>query len=166
MLNESQLPALKAAILTDADPAVIAALAIRNDNEIARLYNLPSTYYVWKDKLLLSDLTNNGFAWVEVDNLTVGKARIWEWMFDNDERSINPSKPNVRAGIAECWSGTTARNAVQAAILGHCKRLATKAERVYAANGDGTGALATPGYLGSLSGQIDVNDVSMALNLP
>ena len=166
MLLESQLPALKAAILADLDEAIIAARAIRNDNEITRLYNLPSTYWVWKGKLLLSELTNNGFAWVEVDNLTVGKARIWEWMFDNEDRSINPSKADVRAGIVECWSGTGARVIVQNAILGHCKRLATKAEKVYATNGDGTGAQATPGYLGAVIGMIDVNDVSNALNLP
>ena len=63
----------------------------------------------------------NGFDWVEVDNLTVGKARIWEWLFDNATTTINPSKANVRAGIAECWKGTAAKLAVQAAVLAHCK---------------------------------------------
>ena len=165
-LDDSHLPALKAAILADTDPAVVEARAIRNDVEVARLYNLPSTYWVWKNLLYLSDLTNNGFAWVEVDNLSVGKARIWEWMFDNADRSINPSKPNVRAGIIECWSGTANRVIVQGVIIGHCKRLATKAERIYATNGDGTGAQATPGYLGALAGEVSINEVSRALNLP
>lgn len=160
-MTDAQIAALRTALLADTDPNVQAAVTARNDTEVARLYNLPSTFIVWRTVVLQDEITQNGFAWVEVDNLSVGKARIWEWLFLNQTRSINPSRPNVRAGIAECWSGNAARLAVQAVVLGHCKRPATFAERVFAS---GTGTNATPGDLGSFVGSITINDVGQALN--
>lgn len=160
-MNNIQLTQLRAAILADTTPSVQAALAIRNDNEIARLYNLESTFIVWRTSVSQDEIQLNGFDWVLVDNLSVGKARIWEWLFNNQARSLNPSKANVRAGIQECWKGTAAMLAVQAVVLGHCKRPATVAERVFTT---GTGTDATPGDLGSFEGSLSVNDVSTALN--
>ena len=102
----------------------------------------------------------NGFDWVRVDNLSVGKARIWEWLFDNAQAAISPSKDNVRAGIAECWRGTAADLAVQAAVLTHCRRACTRGERYFAS---GTGTEATPGKLGIFEGLLSAQDISDAL---
>ena len=101
----------------------------------------PSNFIVWKTFVSQDEIMMNGFDWVQVDNLSVGKARIWEWLFNNQTRSMNPSKLNVRAGIAECWKGTAAMLAVQAVVLGHCKRPATVVEKLFAT---GTGTDASP----------------------
>jgi hypothetical protein len=103
----------------------------------------------------------NGFDWVRVDNLSVGKARIWEWLFDNQSATFNPSKANVRAGIDECWKGTAADLAVRAAIYVHCKRPATRAEELYAV---GSGTDASPSLM-AFEGQVTDYDVSAALAL-
>lgn len=98
-------------------------------------------FVVWRTRVSKDEIMQNGFDWAEVDNLTVGKARIWEWLFDNGASAINPAKANVRAGIAECWKGTAAKLAVQDAVFGHCKRNANVLEKLFAT---GTGSTASP----------------------
>ena len=88
---------------------------------------------------------------MRVDNLSVGKARIWEWMFGSEDNSINPSKLNIRAGIAEVWKGTVADLVVQATVLNHCKRPATRIEALYATGSGTTGAPATLVFTEQLS---------------
>lgn len=95
------------------------------------------TFYAWRSSVTQDEIMQNGFNWVRVDNLSVGKARIWEWLFDNQTATINPSKANVRAGIAECWKGTAADLAVRLSVLQHCQRPVSRFERVFAT---GTGA--------------------------
>lgn len=160
MLTDAQKQALAAAIRASTDPAVVAALAIRDDVTLVTWCNAPSAFIVWKSRVTQDEIMQNGFDWVRVDNLSVGKARIWEWLFDNAQSSINPSKPNVRAGIDECWKGTAADLAVRAAVYVHCKRPATNAEAVFAT---GTGTDATPGDL-VLDGNVGATEMSQALN--
>lgn len=95
------------------------------------------TFYAWRSSVAQDEIMQNGFDWVRVDNLSVGKARIWEWLFDNSTASINPSKSNVRAGISECWKGTAADLAVRLSVLQHCQRPVSRFERVFA-TGTGT----------------------------
>ena len=163
----SELRALRTALLADTDPEVVASLASRNDSETARLYNKPTNpaFYVWKDTVPQDEIMQNGFDWVRVDNLSAGKARIWEWLFNNATRSINPKKNNVRAGIAECWKGTAADNDVRLVVFGHCQKVATKAEKVFASGTgtavvlDGTGPGTTTWH-----GEVTSNDIAEALN--
>lgn len=157
-LTPEQQAILKADIL--ADP-VLAAYPMNSDGafDIAKKYEeIIPAFIVWKTSVQQDEITQNGFTWTEVDNLTVGKARIWEWMFGNISRSFNPSKPNVRAGIVECWSGTAGKNAVQAAVLVHCKRSANRAEKLFAT---GTGTDATPATMG-FEGRLSYQDVEAA----
>lgn len=167
-MDNAQLATLLAAVNADQDPAIIAAHAARNDTELARLLNLPKTptFYIWRSLVPQDEIMLNGFSWTEVDNLTVGKARIWEWLFDNERRAINATKPNVIAGIVECWSGTAGKLAVRAAVLGHCQRAATVAER-YFSTGAGTAADASgvgPG-VASFEGTVTINDIGSMHNL-
>lgn len=155
-MTPEQLTTLRTAVL--ADPALSAVG--RNDTELARLLNLPTTFVCWRTLVPQDEIMQNGFDWVRVDNLSIGKARIWDWLFDNAQRAINPSKPNVRAGIVECWKGTAADLAIQAAVLTHCKRAATRAESILAT---GTGTDATPGAFG-FEGQISINDIGAMWN--
>lgn len=96
-------------------------------------------FTVWRTEVSTEEVMQNGFDWVRVDNLSVGKARIWEWL--HQFGYIDPSKVNVRAGIDETWKGTQADLDVRAAVYVHCKRVATVAEKMYAV---GTGSNAAP----------------------
>jgi hypothetical protein len=118
-------------------------------------------FIVWRTMTSQDEIMLNGFDWVRVDNLSVGKARIWEWLFSNDARAINPSKVNVRAGIDEAWKGTSADLAVRAAVYAHCKRAATIAEKVLAT---GQGTTENPATMG-FEGQLSYADVQAARSL-
>lgn len=154
MFTQAQLQAIKAAI--DADP-VLSAYPNTPDGAfaIAAALNLPANpeFIVWRTSVSQDEIMQNGFAWVEVDSLSAGKARIWEWMFDNASASINPSKVNVRDGIIEIWKGTAGKLAVQAAVFAHCKRPATRLEKLLATGTGTTESPATMGYEGDINYQ-------------
>lgn len=158
LISPSQIATLKAACLADTvacKPLHDAA----NDEALAAYFNADtSTFIVWKTGVTKEDLTqNDAFDWTRVDNLSVGKARIWDLMFDNSARAINPSKANVRAGIAAAWVGTAADLAVRSAVLARCQRSATRAEKILAT---GTGTAAAPAVL-SFEGSISVGEASL-----
>lgn len=160
-MNDAQQQTLAAAIRASSDPAVVAALAIRDDMTLTNWCNSASTFVVWKTRAAQDELMQlSGFDWVQIDNLTTGQARIWEWLFANNERAINPSKAQIRAGIGECWKGTAGKVAVGTAVLAGCKRFATMVEKLFAT---GTGTDATPGAL-TFDGSVGLTEVSIALN--
>lgn len=154
-MTPEQLSTLKAFVLASQDANITSAASSRNDTELARLLNLPSTKVIWRSSVSQDEIMQNGFDWVRVDNLSIGKARIWDWLFANSNRAINPTKANVRAGIAECWKGTAADLAVQATVFVHCKRFASVVEGVFAT---GTGTDATPAVT-SFEGSIGVGEI-------
>ena len=145
-LTDAQLATLAADI--NANSAEFGSIPHNSDGafEIAAAYNTDANpaFVVWKTSVSIDEIMNNGFVWTAVDGLTNGKARIWEWMFGGEDKSINPSKPNIRAGIAEVWKGTAADLAVQATVLGHCKRPATRIEALFAT---GLGTVGSPSTL-------------------
>jgi len=148
----------KAVILADiqASPDALAAYQLGDTATLAIIYNAKAApdFVVWRTSVTQDEIMMNGFDWVQVDNLTVGKARIWEWLFDNSQTTINPSKVNVRAGIDEAWKGTAAMLAVRASIYTHIKRFATKLEKLFAT---GLGTDANPATM-TFEGEISPND--------
>jgi hypothetical protein len=74
--------------------------------------------------------------------------------------SINPSKANIRAGIAATWVGNAQLLAVQAAVLAGCKRKATRTERLLAT---GTGSDGSPGLL-TYEGGLSLGEVAGMFN--
>lgn len=106
---------------------------------IAEAYNKPAqpSFTVWRVAVNVDEIMTNGFVWTAVDTLTVGKARIWEWM--SKLGSINPSKPNIRQGLADAFGANTP---MANGILPHLKEFATRAERLFAT---GTGTDNQPG---------------------
>jgi hypothetical protein len=160
-LTTAQKTTLKADIL--AQPDALAIWEIGDTAALAALYNVSASpaWTVWKTSVKLEEIMTNGFDWVRVDNLSIGKARIWEWLFKNTTATINPSKLNVRAGIDETWKGTQADLDVRAAVYVHCKRLATRAERLFTT---GTGSNADPGLL-VFEGQVTPSDIASLVNL-
>lgn len=160
MLTAAQYTALAAYIAAD---ATLMAFPHTADGayEIAQILNSPAspTFTVWRTNVTQDEIMQNGFDWVQVDNLSVGKARIWEWMFNNQSRVMNPSKANVRLGIDECWKGTAAMLAVRDAIYVHCKRSASVAEKLFAT---GTGSSASPANL-VYEGKLIYQDITQAM---
>lgn len=133
-----------------------------NDQEAADALNAIASpaFTVWKSSVTQDEIMQNGFDWTEVDNLSVGKARIWQWMFDNANRATNPSKSNVRAGISATWKGSAPALAVQEAVFVHCKRSATVAEKLLAT---GTGSTESPATMGA-EGDVTAQNVIDAYN--
>jgi hypothetical protein len=163
MLTTEQKATLKAAII--AIPELAAFYEAGNGNPIAAYFNGPAapTVVVWKETLSRSDATAFGFDWDAVESLTVGQARIWDWLFDNNERSMSPADPGVRDGISKCWKGNAAKLAVQTFVLGLCKRNATRYEALFAT---GAGTEASPATFGSdKDGAFIAGDMSPAAAL-
>ena len=161
MLTAEQKAIVKADIL--ADPS-LSAQPNNSDGAfaIAAAYNTVASpqWVIWRSQVLQDEIMQNGFDWTRVDNLGVGSARVWEWMFSNSERSFNPSRPNVRAGIEAVWKGTSADLAVRAAVYVHCKRDATRIEKLLST---GTGSTATPATMG-FEGPVSYADIETARN--
>ena len=100
---------------------------------------------------------NPSFDWTRVDNLSVGKARIWDQMFSVG--NINAANANIRAGIDATWVGTAADLAVRVAVYAQCKRFASKFEKLYAT---GTGSDASPAVM-TVEGSVDSSTIGEAL---
>lgn len=143
-LTSAQNAALKAYI--DATPELSA---IPNDTDgayaVAALMNIEANpaWVVWRTTVTRREILQNGFDWTRLDNLSVGKARIWSDIFVDG--TINPSKANVRTGIEAVWVGTAADLAVRAAVYGHCKKNATVAQKLFST---GTGTTNDPATMG------------------
>ena len=150
-MDETQRILLAADIRASTDADVIAALAIRNDTELANLYNLDSTLEVWREAVQPEEY-REAMDWTEVDNLPAGKARIWEWITENMMRSFDATKANIRAGLNEAWNGTTETN-----LIALSKEFCSVAEKIYA---DTTASPATRDFVGNVT----ANDVGLALN--
>lgn len=159
-MTPAQTATLKAALL--ADPALAQYITDYRDDLIRDYYNEPASpaYIVWRTAVTQDEIMLNGFDWARVDNLSAGKARVWVWMFDNQAKSFNPSKANVRAGIDQTWVGTAPDLAVRAAVYVHCKRACNRVERLFAT---GTGSDAVPGLM-AFEGEITTSDVSAMLS--
>lgn len=153
-------PALLAILKADilADPAFVGLFA----EQIAAAYNVTASpeFVVWRTTVDVDEIMRNGMDWTQVDNLTVGKARIWDWM--TRLGTFNASKPNIRAGIDAAWVGTAQMLAVRAIVYTHCKRAATRGEKLLSTGTGTTGAPATMAFEGVMTYQ----DVEAAQQLP
>lgn len=158
-LTPAQQATLKADIL--ADPA-FAKIPLTGDGAwaIATEYNKVSApaFYVWRTNVQADEIMRNGMDWTQVDNLSVGKARIWDWM--TKLGTINAAKPNIRAGIDACWTGTAPMLAVRTAIYLHLNRAATRFEKLFAT---GAGTTVTPAVM-TIEGDVSYQDVELARN--
>ena len=159
-LTTTQHQALKAYILTQPAWAALPndstnALVIADElNQVAA-----PNFIVWRTEVPVDEIMRNGMDWTRVDNLSVGKARIWDWM--TRLGTLNPSKANIRSGIDAAWVGTAADLAVRAVVYTHCKRAATVIEKVLAT---GAGTTASPATM-SVEGAIGYDDVQAARSL-
>lgn len=160
-MTPQQLLTVKTAIL--ADP-LLAAQPMNSDGDfaIADALNLIAVpdFFVWRTSVTPASIMQNGFDWTRVDNLTVGKSRIWEYMMQTGV--VNPSLPNVRAGVNAVFT-TAADQATRQAAFNHCQRIATRIEKLLAT---GTGTTTTdlgagPAVMG-FEGPLDFQTVTLA----
>lgn len=163
MLTTQQLATLKAAILADSE---LNAFPNNTDGAFAikDLLNMLANpaWVVWRTQVTRKEILQNGFDWTRLDNLSVGKARVWSDIFVDGV--INPSKANVRTGIESVWVGTAADLAVRAAVYVHCKTNATRAQKLFSS---GTGSDAVPATMDlniSETFQLTYQDVDDARN--
>jgi len=180
MLTDTQRTTLAAAIRADASPEVVAALAGRNDTELVRLYNLPSTFVIWKKNTSKQDIFG-AIAW---KNLTPADAPDGTAAYTNRAlacqsrqfniqtmlispgESLDMTKANIRTGVKDAVEGVPSGaggallDAGWTAIKAASTRLATVAETLFAT---GTGTNGSPGAL-TVEGSIDTEDVGRALN--
>ena len=157
-LTPAQLQTLKAAILAETTPAFVAFRAAGDKFSMAAWYNGASTTVVWKTSVSKAEIIQSpAFDWTRVDNLSVGKARIWDEMFSVG--NINSASANIRAGIDATWVGTQADLNVRAAVYAACKRFASRVEKLFVA---GTGTDASPAVL-TFEGNVSSSDIGEAL---
>ena len=160
-MTPAQLQTLKAYIAAD---QVLAAYPQNTDGayDIAIKLNLTAVpdYIVWRTSVSQDEIMLNGFDWTRVDNLSVGAARVWQWMFDNGGKAFNPSKVNIRAGVDQVWKGTAPDLAVRAVVYTHCKRSASVFEKIFAS---GSGTDASPSTM-ALESPVSYQDVMTARN--
>jgi len=152
MLTPAQRQTLKSHILATPDLNTFVEDSVWS--AITDLLNTTSspTFTVWRTSVSWDEIMMNGMDFTRVDNLQNGnKWRIWEWMFKNSDNSINPSKPNIRAGIDATWIGTAPDLAVRASVYTHCKRSATRLEKLFSV---GVGSDAAPANLGDGDGVV------------
>lgn len=147
--------ALKAFILADATLSVMFNDGNLDGTAFALRQAANPAFIVWKTAVSVDEIMRNGMDWSRVDNLTVGKARIWDWL--GRLGSFDASKVNVRAGIDACWVGTAADLAVRAQVYTHCKRAATIIEKLFATGTGSDGSPATMTFEGTIIYQ-DVQD--------
>ena len=78
-----------------------------------------------------------------------------------DTGAINFSRPNVRQGLQDIFSGAGGASQ-RTHLLAIGRRLTTRAEKLFSA---GTGSTASPGTMG-FEGNLSYQDVQEARNLP
>lgn len=163
-MNIEQLTTLKAAILADPALAPLTSGPGTDYNAIAIAMSAEAApaFVVWRTNVTRAELQDmDAFNWTVVDNLSTGsKYRIWEWMFGTTG-SINPSKANIRAGIAATWVGNAQLLAVQTAVLAACKRNATRVEKLFAT---GTGTAGSPAVM-VVEGGVSLGEVASLFNV-
>lgn len=144
-MTPAQLSTLKT--LASADQAAAGFIATADDQALADWFNTPdASFYVWRTNVRI-DECNKVMVWTEVDALTNGKARIWDWM--SRMGVLDASQANVRQGLVDAFSAATN---TRTALTALAKRNATRAEKALIASGAGSNASpAIMGYEGVMS---------------
>jgi hypothetical protein len=158
-LTTAQLATLKADIL--ATPALNAKPNNSDGNlEIADAYNLPASpaFTVWRALVSIAD-TGQKFNGTELAGLTTGNQSRLQTIAQYLAGGYNAGLVDVRQMFNDIWSGAGGTN-TRANLLVLWKRLATRAEKLFAT---GTGSDVAPAVL-SFEGQLSYQDVTNARN--
>lgn len=154
-LSTEQETTIAAAIRAATAPAVVAALAIRNDPTITAWLNEASNQDAWITNAAGNALFENTNI-TKFDNLTAGKRDAWRLMLDF--APIDFARVKFRNVVADVWGP-----ADSVAVLQACTRKATRAENFLGGVIEPTNTVAALDL--SWAGTLGVNEVSRALNL-
>lgn len=150
----NQLTTLATHIKANTDPAVVAALAARNDGVIAEIYNGEGTTVVWKTSVSNYDLFENTDV-AKFDNLTAGKRDAWRLLLDF--APANFSRGKTRKAVQDVWGNTDSVSILQAGT-----RTALKIEEVFGGNVVTTNTVSATKL--NYEGAVSTYDISVALN--
>lgn len=164
ILSTQQLQEIKAWLASNA-PGL-------SDEQSATAINSPTSpdFWVWRTSVTKSELvqstgpdgttfnwTGNGFI-----GRSAGELAAWQELFDASG-SVNPALANVRQAFADIFSGAGVAAANRTHLIGVCRRLATKAEKLFAV---GTGSAASPATMATgCEGVVTIQNVVDALSL-
>lgn len=160
-LTPAQLPVFKAAILAETAPALVALRTANDEQGMADWYNTPGTFVCWRTNVSRAEIYNatsaeaTNWSWTLYKNQGATEQNAWTQMFMGDQADFG--QPNLRAGVSAIFTAGSTANATHALAIG--KRLATRAERVFAT---GTGTTATPANFG-WQGMVSAQTISDAL---
>lgn len=163
-LTDAQYAALKADIA--ADPALTSQPNNPDGHFlIAREYNKQATpdFTVWRTAVTITEI-GDSMVGTEVANLTTANVSRLQLIFAMSGDAIDPSKNDRRKFFDDIFSGTGGAN-TRAALLTLWKRLATRAEKLFANINGGDGSNATPARL-RFEGELSYQDVEIARALP
>lgn len=160
-LSDAQLQTLRTDILNSADADVIAARSTRNDNELARLYNLATTFIVWKSSAATMDMAKV-INYIAVAAMTTANTDRIQLFVRLNPSSFDPGRADIRQFFTDAFSGALNGEGAntRAALDAFYRRAATRVERLFAT---GTGTTVSPGTL-VFEGQVTVNEISLVLN--
>lgn len=154
MLTNTQMQTLATALRTETDPAVVAAMAIRNDVYLAEWCNATSAVDAWQSAMTNRLLFEAGDV-TKFDGLSAGKRDSWKLMLDF--APIDFSRNKMRKAVTDIWGNTDS-----VAVLQACTRKATNAENYLGGNS------ATENTVAALklkwSGMLSYNEISDVLN--
>lgn len=158
LINEPSLQqALAAHIRANSNPAVVAALAARNDDAIRDYYNANSATDAWRVDIDGSSLFE-ATPITQFDGLTPGKRDAWKLMIDQARQvPLDFGRPKMRAATRDVWA--TAQADV---ILSSCTRKATVGELVFGGSLEASGSVSATDL--NVEIVLTTNDISTALN--
>ncbi len=144
-LTLTQMTTLKAACNADQTCAALAASA--DDVALAAWFNTadPGACIVWRSDVRIEE-ANSAMVWTEIDAMTAGKARIWEWM--SKLGTLDARSANIRQGLSDAFSSATA---TRTALIALAKRPATRAEKVLSSGACTTANPSITTFVGSVT---------------
>lgn len=148
MLTNDQLTTLAADIEADSTLAEIPKTA-DGAFEVAAAYNQIASpgFTVWKTDVTTEDI-RAVVVWAEYDILSVSKQNAFEFLCSN--HVVNGALSNVRQGIQSIFSSPQ-QSGNLAAMIAIAKRLAKRAEKLFATGTGTNGSPATMTFEGDLT---------------
>lgn len=129
-ITSQQATTLKATCT--ADPTCLGLMRAADDVGMAAWFNTTEARKV--------------MVWTEIDALTAGKARIWEWMREGGV--LDARDNNIRQGLNDAFSAATA---TRTALTALAKRSATRAEKALATGAGTSGSPSIMTFVGAVT---------------
>ena len=159
-LSPAQVTALKSICAVDATCAALGASA--DDVGLAAWFNAadPAACVVWRHDISIPE-AHAVMVWTEVDAMSAGKARIWEWM--RNVQVLDARQLNIRQGLSDAFASATA---TRTAPLALAKRNATRAERALASGACTSGSPSITTWTGPISFAVARQSAAASSSLP